>query len=154
MRVSRFFLVGILFSLLFLSACTVQTPMMPPSHRELALDVGDQQSFRLRGTDVDVSVHYLQAEPTHLLEIVVDGDKEMIIIEDYQRCPPPKNVGKKIIDKQGKYVGMEWVTEQEPCWFAWEQNDVHFSTSSLGTTLRLGLYLKPGFFTSLASSVF
>ena len=154
MVLSRFLLAGFFFSLIFLSACTVSTAMMPLSHKELVLDVGDQQSLCLRGSDVDVSVHYLQAEPTHLLEIVVDGDKEMVIIEDYQRCPPPKNVGKKIIDEQGKYVGMEWVTEQEPCWFAWKQNGVHFSTSSLGTTLRLGLYLMPSFFTSLASSVF
>ena len=143
-RSFSFFLLFFFFliSLVFLSACTITSQQMPP-FKELHMKVSEQQSFQLGGHAI--FVRYLQAEPTHLVEIDVDGTVRRVNIEEYKVCPEEKVVTKKIIDNQGNYVGAEKVIEQEPCWYAWQEGELSFVTflDKPDTLLRLSVSLPP-----------
>jgi len=116
--------------------------MMPP-YRELSMKVGEEQSFLLR--DHDISVHYLQAEPDHIAEVMVDSVTKTITIEEHQVCPEKRMTAEKIIDKEGHLIGEEQTMKQEPCWYAWQEGELSFVTflDSPDSMLRLMIALPP-----------
>ena len=120
------FSAALFFSLFFLSACTTASNQMMPPFKDLSMQVQEQQSFHLGNHSI--SVNYLQAEPNHLVEIMVDGVTEMITVEEHQVCPEKKAVTKKIIDKQGNMIGEEQTFVQEQCWYSWNEDDINFHT--------------------------
>ena len=120
--------VGLLFSLFILSACTAATQEMKiGEYKGLQMKIGEDQSFLLG--DHDILVHYVQAEPTHVVEVKVDGTVKMVVIEEYKTCPEEdKSIRKKIYDNQGNYVDTENVIEQGLCYYEWQQGEVDFMT--------------------------